>query len=62
MMLLRFRHSVGLIKQGKEPDNYINPSELSMIQRTLLKMAFKAIDELQDLLEIRYGLTALRQR
>lgn len=62
MMLLRFRHSVGLIKQGKEPDNYINPSELSMIQRTLLKMAFKTIDELQDLLEIRYGLTALRQR
>ena len=35
-------------------DNYVNPAELSIIQRTMLKEAFKAIDRVQRLLKSRY--------
>ena len=62
MMLLRMHHHVDLLEQDKTPDNYINPSELTSLQRTMLKSAFKAIEQLHSLLEVRYGLSALRQR
>jgi CBS domain-containing protein len=55
-MLLRVRHHVNAINQGRVPDNYINPDELSLIQRTMLKEAFKAIDQLQGELETHFGL------
>ena len=54
IMLVRVRHHVDVISRGGEPDNYVNPDELSIIQRTMLKEAFKAIDRLQDVLEMRY--------
>jgi CBS domain-containing protein len=54
LMLLRVRHHVNMINNGKDPDNYINPDELSIIQRTMLKEAFKTIDRLQELLKLRY--------
>jgi CBS domain-containing protein len=47
---------VNVINQGREPDNYVNPDELSIIQRTMLKEAFKTIDKLQRLLELRYDI------
>jgi CBS domain-containing protein len=56
LMLLRLRHHANVINQGKNPDNFINPDELSLIQRTMLKEAFKAIDQLQDELETHFGL------
>ena len=56
LMLLRLRHHAKVINQGKKPDNFINPDELSLIQRTMLKEAFKAIDQLQDELETHFGL------
>ncbi|HXX35626.1 MAG TPA: putative nucleotidyltransferase substrate binding domain-containing protein [Thermodesulfobacteriota bacterium] len=56
LMLLRLRHHATAINQGKNPDNFINPAELSLIQRTMLKEAFKAIDQLQDELETHFGL------
>ncbi|RPH89956.1 MAG: cyclic nucleotide-binding/CBS domain-containing protein, partial [Desulfobacteraceae bacterium] len=62
LMLLRFRHHLDQMNRGKKLDNYINPSALTQIQRSMLKSAFKAIDRLQNQLEIRFGLTALRQR
>ncbi|VBB43190.1 putative CBS domain and cyclic nucleotide-regulated nucleotidyltransferase [uncultured Desulfatiglans sp.] len=62
MMLLRLHHNLEQLNQGEELDNYIEPSELSTIQRSNLKMAFKAIDRLQSQIEIRYGLTTLRKR
>lgn len=62
LMLLRFRHHLEQLKAGKKLDNYINPSALTQIQRSMLKSAFKAIDRLQNQMEIRFGLTALRQR
>jgi CBS domain-containing protein len=55
MMLVRVRHHIRLLSQGGVPDNYINPDELSIIQRTMLKEAFKTVDKLQGLLESRYG-------
>lgn len=62
MMLLRLQHNLDQLKKGEELDNYIEPSELGTIQRSNLKMAFKAIDRLQSQIEIRYGLTTLRKR
>jgi len=55
IMLVRVRHHVNVLSRGGVPDNYINPDELSIIQRTMLKEAFKTIDKLQGLLEIRYA-------
>lgn len=55
IMLMRVRHHVNVLSRGGVPDNYINPDELSIIQRTMLKEAFKAIDKLQGLLEVRYA-------
>ncbi len=54
IMLVRIRHHVGAINRGGEPDNYVNPGELGIIQRTMLKEAFKAIDKLQRMLASRY--------
>ncbi len=58
IMLTRVRHHVHVLSQGGVPDNYIDPDELSIIQRTMLKEAFKAIDKLQGLLEFRFDLKA----
>ena len=62
LMLIRFRHHLDQMNRGKKLDNYINPSTLTQIQRSMLKLAFKAIDRLQNQMEIRFGLTTLRQR
>ena len=56
IMLIRVRHHVNVLRQGGVPDNYVNPDELSIIQRTMLKEAFKTIDKLQGLLELRYDI------
>jgi CBS domain-containing protein len=56
IMLVRIRHHVSTINRMGEPDNYINPEELSIIQRTMLKEAFKTIDRLQQSLKLRYQL------
>jgi CBS domain-containing protein len=58
IMLARVRHHVHVLNQGGVPDNYIDPDELSIIQRTMLKEAFKTIDKLQGLLELRYDIKA----
>lgn len=62
MMLLRIHHHVDLLNQGKEADNYIHPAKLSSIHRTMLKTSFNAIDRVQKMIEVRFGLSALRQR
>jgi CBS domain-containing protein len=58
IMLVRVRHHVNVVSQGGIPDNFVNPDELSIIQRTMLKEAFKTIDRLQGLLELRYDIKA----
>jgi CBS domain-containing protein len=56
IMLVRVRRHVSILQAGGEPDNYVNPDELSIIQRTMLKEAFKTIDKLQHLLRVRYDI------
>ena len=56
IMLVRVRRHVSILQAGGEPDNYVNPDELSIIQRTMLKEAFKTIDKLQRLLRVRYDI------
>jgi CBS domain-containing protein len=57
IMLARVRHHVNVINRGGEPDNYVNPEDLSIIQRTMLKETFKAIDKLQRMIGLRYNLS-----
>lgn len=59
LMMLRIRHHIYSLDQGKSPNNYINPEELNLIQRIMLKEAFKAIDRLQDELETHFCLTKI---
>lgn len=56
IVLARVRRHLEVIRQGKTPDNYVNPEDLTMIQRTMLREAFKTIDKLQKLLLLRYKL------
>lgn len=48
---LRLEHQLQLAQGGKKVSNYINPSNLSQLQRTLLKEAFEAITRAQDLIK-----------
>ncbi|MCF8106489.1 MAG: DUF294 nucleotidyltransferase-like domain-containing protein [Desulfohalobiaceae bacterium] len=56
MMQIRIDHQVKLISQGNPPDNYINPKELTHIERQSLKEAFKRIRMAQG--KMRMDLTA----
>ncbi len=53
---LRFRFQAQKLKEGKEPDNYINPERLSRTEKGILKDAFKIIKEFQEFLHERYSL------
>ncbi|MBW2569250.1 MAG: cyclic nucleotide-binding/CBS domain-containing protein [Deltaproteobacteria bacterium] len=55
-MRLRLMNQLNMIKHGKEPDNYINPSELTDIERLTLKKAFLLIGEIQSYIENSYHL------
>ena len=35
------------MRSGQEPDDYVNPSDLSALMRTQLKDAFRAINSVQ---------------
>ena len=47
-MRLRLMNQLNMVKDGKEPDNFINPSELTDIERHTLKKAFLLIGEIQS--------------
>ncbi|RZB31916.1 MAG: CBS domain-containing protein [Desulfobacteraceae bacterium Eth-SRB1] len=55
-MRLRLVNQLNMIKHGQEPDNYINPSELTDIERHTLKKAFLLIGEIQSYIENSYHL------
>jgi CBS domain-containing protein len=44
---LRLQHQVGQLRAGDEPDDHVNPAELSALMRTHLKEAFRAISSVQ---------------
>ncbi len=51
---MRLKNQIQKLKEGKEPDNYINPDRLGKLERDLLKDAFKVVEEFQSFLDRRY--------
>ena len=55
LMHLRFTHQVAtVIQDRKKPDNYISPGKLSRIEVTMLKEAFKCIENFQAKLRFEF--------
>jgi len=55
LMGLRFRRQITTIMDEKaEPDNYINPSNLSSLDQIMLKEIFKLVENLQQKLTIEF--------
>ena len=50
-MQLRLVHQLNMMRQDKDPDNYINPSELTDIEKHSLKKAFSLVGEIQAFIE-----------
>lgn len=48
LMLLRLHHQLDQMNRGLEPDNFINPTTLSRLQRKMLKDIFRLLSSLQD--------------
>jgi len=53
--LLRIHHQVGQIERGEAPDNFINPSSLSNLEKRILKESFQVISTVQDGIISQYG-------
>lgn len=53
---LRIRHQAEQIQKGEPADNFLAPDELSELERSHLKEAFKIIKSMQDTLENRFQL------
>lgn len=49
LMMLRIRQSLLQLSRGEQPDNYINPNNLSKRDKAALREAFLAVDRLQNL-------------
>ncbi|MCL6472671.1 MAG: CBS domain-containing protein [Firmicutes bacterium] len=56
MMLLRMLHQLEQIQAGVEPDNFINPNKLSILEKQTLKDIFRLISKIQELIDQRYRL------
>ncbi len=54
MMLLRVHHQFDEIESGREPDNFINPTRLSNLEKRTIKEAFHLISKMQGLIIERY--------
>lgn len=50
----RIQHQARQTAAGKDPDNYLNPNDLSNFERTQLKDAFTVVHDLQNVLGQRY--------
>lgn len=56
LMSLRLKSQATQIREGKTPDNYIDPHILSKTEKGILKDSFKKIEEFQKLLFDKYNL------
>ncbi|MEX1297682.1 MAG: putative nucleotidyltransferase substrate binding domain-containing protein [Desulfotignum sp.] len=55
LMTLRFRRQItNIMDEGTPPDNYINPSNLSHLDRHMLKEIFKTIENFQQKLNMEF--------
>lgn len=48
--MVRLRHQARQIRAGKKPDNYMNPNEISHLERDQLKKAFQVVKTIQSAL------------
>lgn len=55
LMTLRLTHHSRQRQMGKTPDNFIDPDDLSAIERNAVKEAFRVIEELQAELRDKFG-------
>lgn len=55
LMSLRLRHQFQQIEKGIRPDNLIDPEELGMLDKRLLKESFKLILSVQEAFMKKYG-------
>ncbi len=53
--LLRIRLQHEQIQKGQEPDNYLNPKELSTFEKKIFKESCQLIAKLQDMINKRYN-------
>lgn len=54
LAFLRIQHQARQIAAGQDPDNFLNPDEISNFERTQLKDAFAVVASLQGVLAQRY--------
>jgi CBS domain-containing protein len=57
LMHLRLIHQLQMMEAGQDPDNHINPKDLSDLERQTLKEAFLVIGRLQEFLHRDFHLT-----
>jgi len=57
---LRVRHQSAQIAAGEKADNFLNPDDLSGLERSHLKQAFQVIKMQQDIMIKRFGADNLR--
>lgn len=62
LSLARIRHQALDIQNGREPNNYIEPENVSPAERHALKDSFQILSHAQNFLRYRYPLNARRQR
>ena len=55
IMLLRIHHQVEQIEDGRMPDNFINPSRLSNLEKRTLRESFRVIAKVQESIADLYG-------
>jgi CBS domain-containing protein len=55
LMSLRLRHQYQQIERGIEPDNFIDPRALGVMERKMLKETFKLILSVQEATKRKYG-------
>jgi CBS domain-containing protein len=55
LMTLRLAHHSRQRKMNQEPDNFIDPDDLSAIERNAVKEAFRVIEELQAEMRDKFG-------
>ncbi|NPA17032.1 MAG: hypothetical protein GXO05_04735, partial [Aquificae bacterium] len=56
LQTLRLKNQLEKLKEGKKPDNYINPKKLSKFERDLLKDAFRVVKRFQEMLGVHFRL------
>jgi CBS domain-containing protein len=54
IMLLRIQHQFEQIEAGKEPNNFVNPRNLSNLEKRMMKESFSLIARMQDIIIERY--------